>query len=88
MMLSMQRSQPKGSQESRKACTGGGNRNTRTLGQAQGGGFPLKALTTRWPPTHGHLQEEKLEARSCNLTQRGEVGTWQIQVSTAPRELV
>lgn len=59
-----------------------------TLGQAQGGGFPLRALTIRWPPRHGHLQEEKLEDRSCNLTQCEKVGTWQIQVSIPPRELV
>lgn len=40
-----------------------------TLSQAWGDGVPLKAFTTRRPPRHGHLQEEKLEARSCHLTE-------------------
>lgn len=87
-MLTMQRSQPKRQSGEQKVMHWGQQQEHYDTGPGPGRWVPPKSLDHKVAPRHGHLQEEKLEARSCNLTLSGKVGTWQIQVSMAPRELV
>lgn len=87
-MLIMQRFQPKRKPGEQKVMHWGWQQEHYDNGLGPGRWVPPKSLDHKEAPRHGHLQEEKLKARGYNLTLLGKVGTWKIQVSMAPRELV